>query len=290
MSGTVWLTMAEVKWIKISVGVFDDEKIMLIEAMPDKYAIITCWFKLLCLAGKQNNAGVFLMNDRIAYTDEMLATIFRMDVNTVRLALATFESFGMIDIMDGVVTIPNWEKWQSLDDMEKIREQTKERVAKHRAKQKALLESNVTCNVTPNVTVTLRNGTDRDIDKDIDKDIDIDRESNKTAGIKVITNTPTEAAPQVDRGRARDAQEVAEFFFAEKLNGDPAAFFDHYQGINWRVGGSPITDWKAIARSWSRKEKVYGTDKPTKAAQSMGGRASSVPMSLAAFMEATANI
>lgn len=93
-----------------------------------------------------------------------------------------------------------------------------------------------------------------------------------------------------ERGRPRDVQECAEFFFSEKLNGDPAAFFDHYSGINWRVGGSPITDWKAVARSWSRKEVVYGTNGKTKAAMSMGGGTPASPINLKDFMEATANI
>ena len=53
--------MADVKWIKITTDIFDDEKIILIESLPDAYAIITVWFKLLCLAGKQNNSGVFMM-------------------------------------------------------------------------------------------------------------------------------------------------------------------------------------------------------------------------------------
>ena len=83
--------MADVKWIKITTDIFDDEKILLIESLPDSYAIITVWFKLLCLAGKQNNSGVFLMG-RIAYNDKMLATIFRMKETTVTLALKTFEA------------------------------------------------------------------------------------------------------------------------------------------------------------------------------------------------------
>ena len=46
--------MADVKWIKIATDIFDDEKILLIESLPDSYAIITAWFKLLCLAGKMD--------------------------------------------------------------------------------------------------------------------------------------------------------------------------------------------------------------------------------------------
>lgn len=58
--------MSEVKWIKIVNDIFDDEKILLIESMPEADSLIVIWFKLLCFAGKQNNNGVFLMNDRIA--------------------------------------------------------------------------------------------------------------------------------------------------------------------------------------------------------------------------------
>lgn len=155
--------MAEVKWIKITTDIFDDEKILLIESMPDSYAIITVWFKLLCLAGKQNNCGVFTMG-KIAYTDKMLATIFRMKESTVAMALQTFEQFGMVKIIDGVITIPNWEKHQSLDVLEQAKEKTRQRVARHREKQKLL----AVCNVTSNADVTVCNA-DR-IDKDKEKD------------------------------------------------------------------------------------------------------------------------
>ena len=131
--------MADVKWIKITTDIFDDEKILLIESLPDAYAIITVWFKLLCLAGKQNNSGVFMMG-QIAYTDKMLATIFRMKESSVTMALQTFEQFGMIEIIDGVITIPNWNKHQSLDAYEKKKERDRLYQAERRAAQKALIE------------------------------------------------------------------------------------------------------------------------------------------------------
>ena len=129
--------MADVKWIKITTDIFDDEKILLIESLPDAYAMITVWFKLLCLAGKQNNSGVFMMG-KIAYTDKMLATIFRMKETTVQLALHTFEQFGMIEIIDGVITIPNWGKHQNLDQLENRKEFMRNYMKEYRAKQKAL--------------------------------------------------------------------------------------------------------------------------------------------------------
>ena len=130
--------MADVKWIKITTDIFDDEKILLIESLPDAYAMIVVWFKLLCLAGKQNNSGVFMMNNQIAYTDKMLATIFRMKESTVTLALQTFEQFGMVEIIDGVITIPNWGKHQSLDQLESKKEYMRNYMKEYREKQKLL--------------------------------------------------------------------------------------------------------------------------------------------------------
>ena len=131
--------MAEVKWIKIVTDVFDDEKILMIESMPEADGIIVIWFKLLCLAGKQNNSGVFQMG-RMPYTDEMFATIFRRPINTVRLALSAFEQFGMIEIVNNTVTIPNWGKHQSIDRMEAKNEYLKNYMREYRKKQKLLSE------------------------------------------------------------------------------------------------------------------------------------------------------
>lgn len=153
--------MSEVKWIKIATTIFDDEKILLIESMPDADALIVIWLKMLILAGKCNKDGILMMSDTIPYTDEMLASIFRRPLNTVRLAITTFEKFGMVEIINEVITIPNWEKHQNLDGLDKIREQTRKRVARHRERQKQLC----------NVTVTDGNAIEQEQDIDIDKEL-----------------------------------------------------------------------------------------------------------------------
>ena len=172
------LGMSEIKWIKITTDIFDDEKICLIDALPDHDAIIVIWFKILALAGKHNRNGLLMMSDKIHYTDEMLATIFKRPLNTVRMALGVFEQFGMVEIIDGVITLPNWEKHQNIDGMEKIKEQTRNRVARHREKQKNLALGNVTCNVT----VTDGNALEEDKDKNKKR---LDKDKNK----KRITTT-----------------------------------------------------------------------------------------------------
>lgn len=168
--------MSEIKWIKITTDIFDDEKICLIDALPDRDAIIVIWIKLITLAGKLNRKGVLAISKNIIYTDETLAQTFHRPLNTVRMALEVFEKFGMVEKIDGVIVLPNWEKHQNIDGMEKIKEQNRNRAARHRQKQKLLAqnnESNVTNNVIDNVTVRYCNAIDKELDKELDKDKEI---------------------------------------------------------------------------------------------------------------------
>lgn len=163
--------MAEVKWIKIVTDIFDDEKILLIESMPEADSVIVIWFKLLCLAGKQNNSGVFTMSNGIPYTQDMLTTIFRRKETVVSLALATFQRFGMIEIVDQAITIPNWGKHQNLDKIEAKNEYQRNYMREYRARQKLLIardemgKSNHKTNSKANVSPLDKNRIREDIEE-----------------------------------------------------------------------------------------------------------------------------
>lgn len=185
--------MADVKWIKIVTDIFDDEKILLIESLPCADSIIVIWFKLLCLAGKNNNSGVFLLNDKIPYTDEMLSTIFRRDINTVRLALKTFSEFGMVEILNNVITIPNWSKHQTLDQLEERKEYMKNYMQKYREKQKMLTEndnSKDNCKVNSKANVNSLE-EEREEEGEEDKN-NIKKEKRKTEFDLLIDNYTTD--------------------------------------------------------------------------------------------------
>lgn len=181
--------MAAVKWIKIVTDIFDDEKMLLIESLPAADSIIVVWFKLLCLAGKNNNSGVFIFNDRIPYTDEMLATIFRRDLHTVRLALKTFEEFGMIEVIDNVITIPNWDKHQTLDAYERQKEKDRLKKREQRRKQKMLIatsNSDASMEMSGDASGDKSADSTQDVpaleeDKEEDRDIDKERDIDITS-------------------------------------------------------------------------------------------------------------
>lgn len=172
--------MADVKWIKIVTDVFDDEKILLIESMPEADGIIVIWFKLLCLAGKNNNSGVFMLNDKIPYTDEMLATIFRRPLNTVRLALKIFEQYGMVEIVNNVLTIPNWSKHQTLDQIEERKNYMKNYMKSYREKQKLIANGKENSKVNGKVNSKVNvNSLEKEVEEDKDKEEDKDNSISK---------------------------------------------------------------------------------------------------------------
>lgn len=178
--------MAEISWIKLKTTMFDDEKIKLIQSMPEADAILVIWIRLLVLAGKTNDEGLIYIQRNMPYTEEMLATLFSKPVNVVRLALMTLQQFNMIDLNeDGLIAIENWDKHQNIEGMEKVRLKNAERVRKHRERKKQqALEDKNSGNVTCNVTVTDCNGTDKDIDKEIEIDIDKDKKNRSKTSCK----------------------------------------------------------------------------------------------------------
>ena len=173
--------MADINWIKLRVDMFDDEKIKIIQSMPEGDAILVIWIRIIALAGKCNAKGLVLIEDEFPYSDEMLATIFNKPLATVRLALGTFEKFRMIERTEKGIYISNFEKHQNTEGMERIREQARIRKQREREKKRALLEAgntpalpdnssenpetlpeNVTDNVTSHVT---SRATEREVTK-----------------------------------------------------------------------------------------------------------------------------
>ena len=175
--------MADVKWIKLSVGLPDSKKLRQIRVLPNGDTIALMWVFLMCLAGDVNDNGMVYFTPEIPFTDEMLAEQFRMDVNTVRLGLKTFQQFGMIEVVDDMICLAAWEKWQAVDKLTEIREQTRLRVEKHRAKQKLAL-GNVTCNVT----VTECNATEEDKEEELETELDIREREREAAPLQQIAD------------------------------------------------------------------------------------------------------
>jgi predicted phage replisome organizer len=138
--------MPGVTWIKLWVGIFDDEKVRIIQGMPDGDTIILCWIRLLCLAGKCGASGIVSIDDNIPYTDDMLASIWGKTTDEIRRVKDTLEQFGMIVILpDGKLKIKNWSVYQRMTPFEEMREYWRDKKREERAKKKNVLDLSETC-------------------------------------------------------------------------------------------------------------------------------------------------
>lgn len=129
--------MKDVKWIKIVADIFDDDKMVAIETLPDGLAIEVVWFKILCLAGSCNNSGFLTITKDVPYTNEALAKRFRMDNAIIVRALEVFQAMNMIEVVDDIYMVSNWMMYQNEKGLEDIRRKNAEKQKAYRERQKA---------------------------------------------------------------------------------------------------------------------------------------------------------
>ncbi len=217
---------------------FDDSKIKYIEGLPERDTIITIWVKLLTLAGKHNEQGYIMLSENLPYNEEMLANEFNRSLNTVRLALQTFNTLGMIEYDGGILKVANWEKHQNIEGLEKIRKQTRERVRKHR-EQKQLEASNV--------NVTLRNATEEELEEEKN------REEDKSPSLpyKNIINHLNEQANKKYKHTTNKTQGLIKARFNEGFTEDDFL----------KVIDNMVTEWKGSEKMemYLRPETLFGT-------------------------------
>ena len=129
--------MSRVKWVKLWVGINDDEKMKLIDGMENRDVIFYIWIRLIIQAGKNNSKGDIFLAENMPYTKEMLSVIFNRPIEQIEAALKILVDLRMIEVNDSnFIKILNWEKHQNIEGLEKIREQTRKRVEKYREKNK----------------------------------------------------------------------------------------------------------------------------------------------------------
>lgn len=159
--------MADVGWVRLSTGLFDNPKIKILEMNENGDAFVSLWLRLLCLAGRANDNGMVYVTEGVAYTPDILAAMTGKDVEVITEALELFRKLNMIAVNDdGYIEILGWQKHQNIEGLAKIRTQTKERVKRYREKKKNqsnadVLDDVTSCNVTCNDDVTLRNATEK---------------------------------------------------------------------------------------------------------------------------------
>lgn len=264
--------MADVKWVKLSIDMFDNRKIKYLRRLPEGDQIVLIWVMLLSMAGKCNANGMIFITENIPYTVELLADELGFKESTVLLALQQLEKLDMIHTKDEFFCISGWEDHQNIEGMDRIREQNRIRKQNQRERERMALsevssareavrdEEEPEPEAVDDVEAESCHAMSRDshaTDKNknrirIDNNI---KENNKKKSTTASGDaSPTEkrkvfVPPTVDNVREY-AQSLGELHLI-----NPGAFIDFYESKGWMVGRTKMKDWKAAVRNWIRRNQ-----------------------------------
>ncbi|MBR4823625.1 MAG: hypothetical protein IKZ86_02395 [Spirochaetaceae bacterium] len=76
-----------------------------------------------------------------------------------------------------------------------------------------------------------------------------------------VAETPAEPAPEPAPTKKRfvapTLEEIREFCFEKNININVDKFFYYYESKGWKVGVTPMKDWKAAVRNWAKNDTLY---------------------------------
>lgn len=225
-------------YLRLKDNFFDSDELKILESMKDGYLYSNILLKLYLRSLK--NDGKLVVNERIPYSADMLASVIGHQVGTIKQALSVFKDLGLIDVLDnGAIYM--------LDIQNFIGKGSSEADRKREYRQR--IETDRT-----NVQTNLRQISEKsppEIEIELEKDIEIEKEIHSSA-----KSTTTKRK----RFEKPTLSQITQYCLERNNNVNAEQFYDYYESNGWKVGKNAMKDWKACVRTWERN----GYDKPIK--------------------------
>jgi len=211
-------------YLKLKETFFDLEEMKILESQKNGIEYQNLYLKLCLLSLKSE--GALLFKGTIPYDMNMLSTVLRVNIDTIKTGIEMFKTLGLIDVLDsGIIYM--------LDIQTLIGQGSSEadRVRVYREKIKKLCGCTNSVQTYKNRTPELESEIESESESELDKEI-------KRKGFKKPTT-----------------DEISAYCKERENTIDPQQFFDYYESNGWKVGRNPMKDWKASVRYWERNQK-----------------------------------
>ena len=219
-------------YLRLKDNFFDSDELKILESMKEGYLYSNILLKLYLRSLK--NDGKLVVNDRIPYNAEMLASVTGHQIGTVKQALSIFKDLGLIDVLEnGAIYM--------LDIQNFIGKGSSEADRKREYRQR--IETDRT-----NVQTNLRQISEKsppEIEIELEKDIEIEKEIHSSA-----KSTTTKRK----RFEKPSISDIKQYCIERNNNVNAEQFYDYYESNGWKVGKNSMKDWKAAVRTWERSE------------------------------------
>lgn len=218
-------------YLRLKDNFFDSDELKILESMKDGYLYSNILLKLYLRSLK--NDGKLVVNDRIPYNAEMLASVTGHQIGTVKQALSIFKDLGLIDVLEnGAIYM--------LDIQNFIGRGSSEADRKREYRQR--IETDRT-----NVQTKVREISEKsppEIEIELEKEIKIEKEIDSSAS--TTTKRKRFEKPSIS--------DIKQYCIERNNNVNAEHFFDYYESNGWKVGKNSMKDWKAAVRTWERSE------------------------------------
>ena len=232
-------------YLRLKDNFFDSDELKILESMKDGYLYSNILLKLYLRSLK--NDGKLVVNDRIPYNAEMLASVTGHQVGTIKQALSMFKELGLIEILEnGAIYMLDIQNFIGKGSTEADRQRLYDRRISDERKQKKLTQSR-------NLEEILKKSTP-EIEIELEKDIEIEKEIHSSA-----KSTTTKRK----RFEKPTLSEIKEYCIERNNNVDAQHFYDYYESNGWKVGKNSMKNWQAAVRTWE-KNSYTNTTKQTK--------------------------
>ena len=225
-------------YLRLKDNFFDSDELKILESMKEGYLYSNILLKLYLRSLK--NDGKLVVNERIPYSADMLASVTGHQVGTIKQALSIFKDLGLIDVLDnGAIYM--------LDIQNFIGKGSSEADRKREYRQRIEIDRT-------NVQTNLRQISDKstpEIEIELEKDIETEKEIDSSA-----KSTTTKRK----RFEKPTLSQITQYCLERNNNVNAEQFYDYYESNGWKVGKNAMKDWKACVRTWERN----GYDKPIK--------------------------
>lgn len=223
-------------YLRLKDNFFDSDELKILESMKDGYLYSNILLKLYLRSLK--NDGKLVVNDRIPYNAEMLASVTGHQVGTIKQALSMFKELGLIEILEnGAIYMLDIQNFIGKGSTEADRQRLYDRRISDERKQKKLTKSRnleeICKKSTPEIEIEL--------EKEIKIEKEIDSSANSTTTKRKRFEKPT-------------LSEIEQYCIERNNNVNAEQFYDYYESNGWKVGKNSMKDWKAAVRTWERSE------------------------------------
>lgn len=232
-------------YLRLKDNFFDSDELKILESMKDGYLYSNILLKLYLRSLK--NDGKLVVNDRIPYNAEMLASVTGHQVGTIKQALSMFKELGLIEILEnGAIYMLDIQNFIGKGSTEADRRRSYDRKI---AQEKELLKVESVRNLRE-----ISEKSTPEIETELEKDIEIEKEIHSSA-----KSTTTKRK----RFEKPTLSEIKEYCIERNNNVDAQHFYDYYESNGWKVGKNSMKNWQAAVRTWE-KNSYTNTTKQTK--------------------------